>query len=129
MRGDGVRDLVEQFVADSREPGETIAAAQALLDHAYADCRHCDELLARHARHWDLSRLALVDRNILRLAAYELRTGRTPQKVAISEALRLAEEFSSADSSRFINGVLDSLARELRGEHKNESEMNADKQR
>jgi len=113
VQGEAGRELVDGFIGDSREPHETIAAARDLLAGAWAHRAACDELLARHAHHWELPRLALVDRNILRLALFELRSERAPHKVAISEALALAKEFSSADSPRFINGVLDAVAREL----------------
>ena len=103
--------MVEKFIADSHESPETIDAARSLCQEVFADRDHCDELLARHARHWEL-----VDRNILRLAVHEVRSGKVPYKVAISEAIRLAEEFSTAESSKFINGVLDSIAKELLAE-------------
>jgi N utilization substance protein B len=115
-------DLVHEFIADSREPAHILDAARRLLDEAYADREACDELLARHARHWDLSRLAMVDRNILRLAAHELRFAKAPPKVVITEAIRLAREFSTAESPRFINGVLDAVAREIREAEKDEGE-------
>ncbi len=82
----------------------------------FDDLETIDEILARHARHWELTRLAMVDRNILRIATSELKTGSVPFKVVISEALRLAQEFSTAESPRFVNGVLDAVARELRKE-------------
>ena len=113
VQGAKVLDMVEEFVADSRENPETLATTRQFLTGAFEDVKACDELLARHARHWELSRLALVDRNILRLGTYELRAGNTPHRVVISEAIRLAKEFSSADSSRFINGILDAIAREV----------------
>jgi N utilization substance protein B len=112
-QGPGGAELVHEFVADSREPAETLRAARSLLDAAYADWAACDGILVRHARHWDLSRLALVDRNILRLATHELRFAKAPPKVVITEAIRLAREFSTAESPRFINGVLDAVAKEL----------------
>ena len=65
------------------------------------------------SRHWELGRLALVDRNILRLAAWELLTKKAPHAVIISEATRLAQEFSTVDSPRFVNGVLDAVTKEL----------------
>jgi N utilization substance protein B len=102
-----------EFIADSKEPLAVARAAQDLMRGAWDDREACDALLSRHARHWQLSRLALVDRNILRLAVFELRTDRAPFKVVVSEAIRLAREFSSAESPRFINGVLDAVAREL----------------
>ena len=55
----------------------------------------------------------MVDRNILRLAVAEMRGGQTPPKVALSEAIRLAQEFSSAESPRFVNGVLDAVMKEI----------------
>ena len=75
-----------------------------------------DALLVREAQHWNVARMALVDRNILRLTIWELRTQPTPKKVVINEAIQLAKEFASAESPRFINGVLDAVARRLRGE-------------
>jgi len=115
VQGPKAWDLVISFMEDSRETPETVAMAKQFLEQAFADREACDVLLARHARHWDLSRLALVDRNILRLATSELRDGETPFKAVISEAIALAKEFSSAESPRFVNGVLDAIARELRG--------------
>ncbi len=105
--------MVRDFIKDSSEPDDTLRAAEQIIEECFSICDKCDELLARHARHWELSRLALVDRNILRLAVYELLEGKTPPKVAISEALRLGQEFSSAESPRFINGVLDAVLKEL----------------
>ena len=108
-------DLVYLFLADSRETPETIAAAGQLLAEAFARRDYCDEFLVRHARHWELGRLALVDRNILRLATWEFLDGAAPFRVVISEAIRLAKVFSTAESPRFVNGVLDAVAREIRG--------------
>ena len=116
VRGTAALEMVRGFLSDSREAGPTVDAANELLDGAMADRDQCDVLLGRHARHWDVGRLALVDRNILRLGAYELRQGRTPYKVVITEALRLAREDSTAESPPVINGVLDAAAKELLAE-------------
>jgi len=113
VQGAKAANLVDLFLEDSRESSETIAAARSLLARALAGQPDIDTILARHARHWDLPRLALVDRNILRLASCELQTGLTPLRIVISEALKLAHEFSTAESPRFINGVLDAVAREI----------------
>lgn len=113
VQGQKVRDLVEQFLVESEETPPTVAAARLAMDGAWEDHPRIDEMLTRHARRWNLSRLALVDRNILRLCVHELTGGATPVKVVISEALKLAEEFSSAESPRFINGVLDAVAKEI----------------
>jgi len=116
VQGEKGRDLVDEFLAASKDEAEVAASARRLLTEALADRPRCDELLGRTARRWQLGRLALVDRNILRLAVCELRAGRQPMKVIISEAMKLAEEFSTAESARFINGVLDSIAKEIAGE-------------
>lgn len=113
VRGAAGLPAVGQFIDDSDEPPETLQAARELLRSAFDDRAQCDQLLARHARHWDLGRLALIDRNILRLAVHELLQGQTPFKVVIAEALKIAQEFSTAESPRFVNGVLDAVAREI----------------
>lgn len=113
VQGAKATDLVALFIDDSREDPRTISAAHALLNASVDDRDASDELLVRHARNWDLPRLALVDRNILRLACHELREGGTPYRIVISEALKLAHEFSSAEAPRFINGILDAVAREV----------------
>lgn len=72
-----------------------------------------DEAFTRAAANWRIERLALVDRNILRLAVFELMSGAVPPKVAIDEALYLAHRFGGVQSASFVNGVLDSVARTL----------------
>lgn len=80
---------------------------------------HIDELdrcIVRHSEHWRMERMSAVDRNILRMAAYELLHARTPAPVIIDEALELARQFSGDESVSFINGVLDALRRQVGGE-------------
>ena len=117
VQGDApaVIKMVGEFIEDSDQPPETALAARQMVERTLADRDHCDELLARHARRWSLSRLAMVDRNILRMAVSELRNESTPFKVVIAEALKLAHEFSTSESPRFINGVLDAVAGEVLG--------------
>ena len=71
-----------------------------------------DQKIAGHSEHWRLVRMPVVDRNILRLAVYELTTIGTPPAVVIDEALELARRFSSEESGAFVNGVLDAIRRE-----------------
>ena len=68
-----------------------------------------DEMLDRTAANWRLARMAATDRNVLRLGAFELFYTETPAPVAIDEALELAKRFGSAQSSQFVNGILDKL--------------------
>jgi transcription antitermination protein NusB len=73
-----------------------------------------DQLIERHAEHWRMERMAAVDRNVLRTAVAELLGfPATPRPVIINEALEIARTFSSPESVQFINGVLDSISREL----------------
>ncbi len=81
-----------------------------------ANDRHSeiDGLIERHAEHWRMDRMAAVDRNVLRAAVAELLGfPATPRAVVINEALEIARKFSSPESVQFINGVLDSVGREL----------------
>lgn len=70
-----------------------------------------DDELGEVTTNWRLERLGAIERSVLRLAATELRSGETPPRVVIKEAVRLAERYGSASSARFVNGVLDALAR------------------
>ncbi|MGA2265145.1 MAG: transcription antitermination factor NusB [Phycisphaerae bacterium] len=115
VQGARAGQQVRQFIDESVEAPAVLSTAHQLLADTLAQQADCDGLLVRHAKHWDLARLALVDRNILRLAVCELREGTTPPKVVITEAIHLAQEFSTAESPRFVNGVLDAIMRELIG--------------
>ena len=69
-----------------------------------------DSIITRHADNWDLKRMAVIDRNVLRLGAYELLyVEDVPPKVCINEAIELAKRFGDADSGKFINGILDAI--------------------
>jgi transcription antitermination protein NusB len=74
-----------------------------------------DALISSHAEHWRIERMPAVDRNVLRLAIYEMMAMDTPPPVAIDEAIELARRFSGEESVQFINGVLDAAKREIEG--------------
>ena len=94
---------------DTREFADTIVCGTKTRQ------REIDDIIARFTEHWDLDRMAVVDRNILRLAVYELGwRADTPPKVVINEAIEIAKKFGTRESSRFINGILDRVHRELR---------------
>src|SRR5262245_54522669 len=79
-----------------------------------SDVAALDELIQQHTEHWRLERLAVIDRLILRMAVWELQhAGDTPPAVILNEALELARTFSTDDSVRFVNGVLDSIRKAL----------------
>jgi N utilization substance protein B len=85
--------------------------AEALAEAVVADVQSLDDEAARAAENWRISRIAVVERNILRIAIHELRRGEVPPKVAIDEAVRLAHWFGGARAPGFVNGVLDGIAR------------------
>jgi len=72
-----------------------------------------DEQISKHAEHWRIERMPAVDRNVLRLAVYEMTRGGTPAPVSIDEALELARKFSNEESVQFVNGVLDAIHRAM----------------
>ena len=93
-------------------PG-ALAFAKELVCGTMADRAAIDARIAAHARNWRIDRMAAVDRNLLRLAVYELLRTDTPAQVVINEAVELARDFSGDRSPAFVNGVLDAIAREI----------------
>ena len=87
--------------------------ANELLSGAVSRAAEADVLIRAHAEHWRLERMAAVDRNILRLAVFELLEKKTPAPVVIDEALEIARRFSGKESVQFINGVLDAIHKGL----------------
>ena len=85
-----------------------------------------DERIRSRAEHWRISRMAVVDRNILRLAVYEFLYEPTPRTVAINEALEIARRFSTYEATQFINGILDAIKRDLDEEQPQESTVAED---
>ncbi len=84
-----------------------------LAARAVAGQGEYDTRLARIAEHWRLERVGVIERNILRLAMAELDEGNTPPRVVLDEAVKLAHWFGGGKSPAFVNGVLDTIAREL----------------
>ena len=87
--------------------------AEELAARIAEEVESLDAELSHGAENWRMSRIAIVERNILRLGIYELRHGNVPPKVAIDEAVRLAHWFGGVRAAGFVNGVLDGIARSL----------------
>ncbi|MEL7483045.1 MAG: transcription antitermination factor NusB [Planctomycetota bacterium] len=101
-------------VADERElTGSERDRACALASGAYAGRAAADAAVAELAPEWPPHRQPAVDRNVLRLAFHEMTAGITPPKVAVSEAVKLAKEFSTEKSPAFVNAILDKLLKKL----------------
>lgn len=103
----------KNFWKSARAAQQTRTFANQLFEGAVAQSESNDQVAAELSENWRLDRVATVDRNILRLAIYELRAGTAPIKVVIDEAVELAKKFSSAEAPSFLNGVLDAAAKRL----------------
>ena len=112
MSGQTPDDVRRTFWAERSEVDrDTRGFADDLFRIATERAKEIDPLIERHAEHWRMERMPVVDRNILRLAVYEISHGGTPAAVAIDEALELARKFSNEESVQFVNGVLDAIHR------------------
>lgn len=103
--------VAEHFVV----PKGALEFARELVTGVVVRLPELDALVSLHARNWRVSRMAVVDRNVLRLGAHELRDTQTPVAVVIDEAVDLARRFGSDRSPSFVNGVLDAIAKQVRG--------------
>jgi N utilization substance protein B len=104
------RAILERFVHDRLRDDALVQFSLGLYDGVVAHQEDIDRRLSEAAENWRLTRMAAVDRNVLRLGAYELLfVPETPPNVALDEAITLARRYGSADSSAFVNGVLDRL--------------------
>ncbi|HHX75193.1 MAG TPA: transcription antitermination factor NusB [Firmicutes bacterium] len=104
------------LAAESGLGGEYVDFARELVEGAVREQETIDRAISRYLQRWELNRLAAVDRALLRLAAYELFFfPDIPAAVAINEALELCKRYHSEESAKFLNGVLDKIARERSG--------------
>ena len=116
-RGDlttgALEPLFEQVLQEFSLPPRARERARALVDGVAQNLKAIDERIERASDRWRLSRLARVDRNVLRVASYELLfEPETPPEVVIDEAVEIARRFASESSPAFVNGVLDAVARD-----------------
>lgn len=112
------RRIEEGFWRIARAEKTTRDFANELFEGVVKSAAELDAVVSAHTENWRLERIALIDRAILRLGVHELRSGKTPRKVAVDEAVELAKTFSSEDAAGFVNGVLDSVLHALPGKTK-----------
>jgi len=106
-----VGTVLDQRLAEDPLPDEGEAFARELITGVMQHQAELDELIQRYAPEWPVDQMAVVDRNVLRIAIYEFFISKmTPIKVAINEAVELAKLFGSDSAPRFVNGVLGALA-------------------
>src|SRR5438128_9436686 len=124
-RGDQLARMFGSELADGElEPGAQEFATRLALG-SLSHLEEVDERIKSRAEHWRISRMALVDRNILRLAVYEFLYEPTPRTVAINEALEIARRFSTYEATQFINGILDAIKRDL-DEHQPQADIESE---
>ncbi len=99
------------FIQSQLKDAELAAFARELVAGVRRNRKQLDEVIAEAAEHWTLERMAVTDRNVLRLGAFEILHTETPNQVVVNEAVDLAKRFGTTDSGAFVNGILDRLMR------------------
>lgn len=108
-----LKEVLDQFWIDNSSPGEIKEFTTKLAEGCVRNIKEIDALIEGHSTNWKLSRMATVDRNLLRLATYELiYLDEIPASVTINEAVEIAKKFGTEDSSSFINGILDNISKD-----------------
>ena len=102
---------IERFWEGSDESSEAVKTfTNGLVNGAADKSKEIDRLISKYATNWQLDRMAVIDRNVLRIATYELLfMDDIPPKVSINEAIDIAKKFGGDDSGKFVNGVLDKI--------------------
>jgi transcription antitermination factor NusB len=110
LRGPELIEEAGEFLADNETDREARDFARQLIDGVHEHLDSLNDVIQGVAQNWDIARMAVIDRNVLRLSAYELlhRTD-IPPKVAINEAIELGKRYSTQNSGAFINGILDKI--------------------
>ena len=103
-------EILEEFWRGQEPPPDVKAFADELFTGTSERLPDIDPLISSHADNWDIKRMAVIDRNILRLGVFELlHRNEAPPKVVLNEAIELAKRFGDAKSGKFINGILDAV--------------------
>jgi len=119
VRGVAPENVEEVFWPTAKAAADTREFAHRLFTGAAAACSQLDALIEKHATNWRLDRMSAVDRNILRLAAFELKFATAPANVVLDEAVELAKTFSDEAAAGFVNGVLDAILKSEKSETRN----------
>jgi N utilization substance protein B len=124
IRGESLPEGIHHFYAtlhsedDDPGPADADEFMEKLAHGTVAKAPDIDKLITDRSANWRLERMSVVDRNILRMAIYEMSELETPPAVVIDEALELARQFSGDESVAFINGVLDAIRKDLEAQRK-----------
>ncbi|MDD4955393.1 MAG: transcription antitermination factor NusB [Candidatus Omnitrophica bacterium] len=100
----------QSYIKNYPQKQEVIDFSFTLIDGVCKNLQNLDALIKKYVKNWEIDRMAVIDRNILRLACFEIiNLPEIPPKVSINEAIELAKRFGDIDSPRFVNGVLDKI--------------------
>ena len=114
LRRDNLDKSIAIFWEVTKVEDDVRAFADRLVNGTVEHLESIDQLIERHSKNWRLERMETLDRNLLRMAAQELlHEGETPAMVVIDEAIEIARRFSTRESPQFINGLLDSIYKEI----------------
>ena len=118
LRGPDIVREVEEMLGRERRDEEVVAYAMIVVAGTIEQQPDIDRRIADTAEHWDLPRMAVIDRNVIRMATWELLVNDedAPPKVVLNEAIELGKRYSTAQSGAFINGILDRILRTLEEE-------------
>jgi transcription antitermination protein NusB len=109
-----LKDFLKVFWELHAAKPEVVNYATSLVQGTLDKQSEIDDLISSHSSHWKIDRMAVTDRNILRLGTFELKAEQTvPARVVINEAIEIAKKYGTSDSATFINGVLDSIHQKL----------------
>ena len=123
MNPDRSMTASDQFLRQRlNQDEELIEFATRLLSGVRRNRAELDAMLTQRAENWSLERMAVTDRNVLRLGAFEIMFADTPDRVAINEAVELAKRFGAKQSAQFVNGILDRFLREARQRDDNQQQ-------
>lgn len=115
------------FLNESDADPDVIAHARGLVHDTWSRRKQLDDWIRTSSKHWDLDRIAPVERSILRLALVEMLVrDDPPMKVAINEAIELGKEFGTAESPQFINGLLDAIRKQQESAGKSSTEPSSE---
>lgn len=115
VQGHDILPWLGRFFREQTSDPMTLQLAEQWTQGAWQNIDDCDDKIAQAAAKWKLSRMSQVDRSILRLSVYQLQyCPDIPGKVVVNEAIELAKKYSTEQSPRFVNGVLDSILKWLR---------------
>jgi len=104
------RDILRNYFENYPKKNEVKDFSFMLVEGVMKNCSYLNSVIKKYVKNWEIERMAIIDRNILRLASFELMfVDDIPPKVSINEAVELAKRFGDIDSPRFVNGILDKI--------------------